>query len=133
MNSEERELQGVKVLAVEDEAPIRMVLEAMLEDLGCRLEGSAGRVKDALAMAQSSVAQVAVLDVNLHGEKIYPVAECLTQRHIPIVFASGYGRSGLEPAWHDFAILEKPYQVEDLAQALLYALRRRPDRACATA
>ena len=117
-----RELTGVRVLAVEDEATIRILLECMLEDLGCEVAGTAGAVNEALALARSSAAEVAVLDVNLQGEKVYPVAECLAQRHIPIVFASGYGTSGVEPQWRDCAILAKPYQEHDLAKALMRAL-----------
>src|SRR5215510_8194843 len=100
-------LTGVRVIAVEDETTIRLLLECMLEDLGCEVAGTAGAVGEALALARSSAAEVAVLDVNLQGEKVYPVAECLAQRHIPIVFASGYGTSGVEPEWRDCMVLAK--------------------------
>ena len=117
-----RELTGVRVLAVEDESTIRILLECMLEDLGCEVAGTASAVGEALDLAQSSAPEVAVLDVNLGGEKVYPVAEYLARHAIPIVFASGYGTSGVEPQWRDCAILAKPYQEHDLANALMRAL-----------
>jgi CheY-like chemotaxis protein len=121
------ELQGLKVLAVEDEFTILLMLENMLLDLGCRLAGSAGRIADAVALAQSSAPDAAILDVNLAGEPVYPVAERLARRRVPIVFATGYGIIGIEPAWRSCAILEKPYQLHDLARALTKALKTARD------
>lgn len=123
MSDEWPELQGLKILAVEDEFTILLMLENMLTDLGCRIAGSAGRLADALALAQSSAPDAAILDVNLAGEPVYPVAEHLVRRRVPIVFATGYGVIGIEPAWRCRAILEKPYQVQDLARALATALK----------
>jgi CheY-like chemotaxis protein len=117
------ELHGLKVLAVEDEFTILLMLESMLLDLGCRLAGSAGRVADAIALAQSTAPDAAILDVNLAGEKVYPVAERLACRRVPIVFATGYGITGIEPPWRSSAILDKPYQLRDLGLALSKALK----------
>ena len=121
------ELRGLKVLAVEDEFTILLMLEHMLADLGCRLVGSAGRMADALALTQTTAPDAAVLDVNLAGHSVYPVAERLASRRVPIVFATGYGIIGIEPAWRSCAILDKPYQAHDLAVALTKALKTARD------
>lgn len=123
MSDDWLELQGLKVLAIEDEFTILLMLENMLADLGCQLAGSAGRVADALTLAESSAPDAAILDVNLAGVPVYPVAERLARQRVPIVFATGYGPIGVEPAWRSCAILEKPYQIQDLARALTEALK----------
>jgi CheY-like chemotaxis protein len=127
LNDEWPELQGLRVLAVEDEFAILLMLETMLRDLGCRLVGSAGRMADALALTQTTAAEAAVLDVNLAGHAVYPVAERLVSRRVPIVFATGYGITGVDPAWRSCAILDKPYQANDLAVALSKALKAARD------
>lgn len=127
LSDEWPELQGLRVLAVEDEFTILLMLENMLADLGCRLVGSAGRMADALALTQTTAPEAAVLDVNLAGHSVYPVAERLVTRRVPIVFATGYGITGIDPAWRSCAILDKPYQAHDLAIALTKALKSARD------
>ena len=109
---------GKRVLVIEDELMIRMLLEGMLEDLGHTIAGQAGTVDEALALAKQADFDVALLDVNLNGQPITPVVDILVERSLPFVFASGYGRRGVPEAYPEIATLQKPFQVEALAQAL---------------
>ena len=88
-------LQGTKVFVVEDEAAISMLLEDMLLDFGCEVVGPAARLTTALEMAENESFDVAILDVNVAGEPIYPVAEAIVKRDLPIVFSTGYGGAGI--------------------------------------
>ncbi|KQT52804.1 MULTISPECIES: response regulator [unclassified Aureimonas] len=121
-----RQLHGLKVFVVEDESLVAMQLEDMLLDLGCDLVGLAMRVGRALEMvAAAPRIDVAVLDVNIGGDKIYPVAEALRERGVPIVFATGYGRAGVEPDWQSYEILQKPYTANEVAEKLGLSVERR--------
>ena len=91
MASEEKLPRGKRVLVVEDELMIRMLLQDMLADLGYTLAGEAGRIDEALALAKQGEFDVAILDVNLNGQPISPVVEMLIERGLPFVFATGYG------------------------------------------
>jgi CheY-like chemotaxis protein len=121
----ERELAGLRVLVVEDEGPVAMLIEDMLEDLGCVLAGSAARVAEALALVERGGFEFALLDVNLAGEKVDPVAEALATRRLPFAFASGYGRSGLPEQMRDRPIVQKPFRHADLAATIRAALGSR--------
>jgi CheY-like chemotaxis protein len=94
----------------------------MLLELGCELAGTASRMQEALALANSTACDAAILDVNINGETIDPVVEILTARGTPVVFSTGYGRSGIDPRWRDRPVLQKPYRIEDFAAALRQAL-----------
>lgn len=121
-------LQGLKVFVVEDESLVAMQLEDMLLDLGCDLVGMAMRVVRALELVESAARiDVAVLDVNIAGDKIYPVAELLRSKGVPIVFATGYGRAGVEPEWQSYEILQKPYTANEVAEKIAIST---PDRPC---
>ena len=106
------------VLVVEDEAMIAMLLEDMLDELGCGVVGPAFRVAEAIELAGSAEIDGAVLDVNLGGEKVYEVADALRRRNVPFAFASGYGEAGLRAADAGRPVLEKPYRLSDLAELL---------------
>lgn len=114
-----------KVLVVEDETVVSFLVEDMLIELGCREVLHAADIRDALQMLEREQVDLAVLDVNLGGEKVYPVAEFLTARGIPFVFATGYGRQGLEADWRDRPVIQKPFRLDVLADALRSALVRR--------
>jgi CheY-like chemotaxis protein len=121
-------LSGARVFVVEDEFAVLLMLEDMLAELGCVLAGTASRMGDAVRMAKELDLDAAVLDFNINGETITPVAEILAARRVPLVFSTGYGRNGLDPHWRDRPVLQKPYQVEELAAALRDALGGgRPD------
>jgi DNA-binding NtrC family response regulator len=117
---------GLSVFIVEDEALVAMNLEDMLTELGCQISGSAMRVDAALGMIDAEFsADVAVLDVNLAGKPVFPVAEKLSARGVPIIFATGYGQSGLPESWHGRPVLQKPYTLEEVSRSLRQAVARR--------
>jgi CheY-like chemotaxis protein len=109
---------GKRVLIVEDELMIRMLLEGMLTDLGHSVAAEAGGIEEALTLAKEAEFDVAVLDVNLNGESITPVVEILVARRLPFVFASGYGQRGVPEPYRDNPTLQKPFQSDALAKAI---------------
>lgn len=112
-------LSGLSVFVIEDESLVLVNLEDMLEELGCSLVGPAMRLDQADAMLnEACAADVAVLDVNIGGHPVFPFAEKLAARGVPLVLATGYGRDGLPEAWRDVTVLAKPYTFDDLAAAL---------------
>lgn len=125
MSDKLQDLSGLRVFVVEDEFAVLLLVEDMLAELGCELAGTATRLADGLALAGRTACDAAVLDVNINGESVMPVAELLAARGTPLVFSTGYGRSGIDPRWHDRPVLQKPYRVEELAAALRRALAGR--------
>ena len=111
-----------RVLVVEDELMIRMLLEDMLGELGYTIAAEAARVEEALEAAKSADFDLAILDVNLDGHPISPVADALVARGTPFVFATGYGERGLPEPYRDRPTLKKPFQMEGLKEMLLSAL-----------
>lgn len=111
-------LKGLRVFAVEDEFHVLLLLEDMLSSLGCDVAATASTLTTALQIATKCEVDVAVLDVNLAGQRVFPVAQLLRTRKIPIVFCTGYGRSGMDAEWQSYEVLEKPYLMEQLAQAI---------------
>jgi CheY-like chemotaxis protein len=105
---------GLRVLLVEDENLVAMLLEDMLAELGHSVVGPVARLKKALEMAQREAIDLAILDVNINGEQAYPVAEALAARGIPFVFSTGYGKRGLPLRYRDHPTLQKPFQQQDL-------------------
>lgn len=119
------ELAGFSVFVAEDEALVAMNLEDMLRDLGCSVLGPAMRLDQAERMLEEGLAcDAAILDINLGGEMVFPVAEKLRARGIPIIFTTGYGREGLPKEWHSENVLQKPYAAEDIAANLSAVLDR---------
>jgi CheY-like chemotaxis protein len=114
----ERELKGLRVLVIEDEAMIAMLIEDMLLELGCTMLGPAADVAQAFSMIQELHFDVAILDVNLSGERTMPVAEKLRAKGVPFIFATGYGASGIDAEFKDRAVLTKPFRNGDLQDAL---------------
>jgi len=119
MSSDSVRLANRRILVVEDESMVAMMLEDYLDELGCIVAGSAARLGEALEMARSLELDMAVLDLNLAGEMSYPVAEVLQTRGVPVVFATGYGSAGLSGKFPDAPVLSKPYNIEQLENALL--------------
>lgn len=109
---------GCRIFVVEDEFLIRMLLEDMLADLGHAVAAAAGSVGEAAELAKTSEFDLAILDVNLDGREVYPVAEILVGRGLPFVFVTGYGGRGLPEAFRDRPTLQKPFQLEDLRKTL---------------
>jgi CheY-like chemotaxis protein len=115
------DLNGLRILVVEDEAAISLLLEDMLLDFGCEVIGPAARLSAALEAVSREQVDLAILDVNVAGEPIYPVAEALAQRSIPFVFSTGYGSAGIRDTFRDRPVLQKPFAQHDLKQKLLMA------------
>jgi len=118
------ELRGLRVLFVEDESIVAMLTEDMLAELGCEIEVTASTVDDALAAVSEGGFDIALLDINLAGTMVFPVAAALERRGIPFAFASGYGGKGLPPEFADVPIIGKPFTKADLAGVLRAALVR---------
>lgn len=113
------ELAGARVLIVEDEAIVAFMLEDMLVELGCVVIGPALRLADALRLVEEAERiDAAVLDVNIGGERSDRVAEALERRHIPFVFATGYGRQGMTLTGGGAELLAKPYRMDDVEAEL---------------
>jgi CheY-like chemotaxis protein len=107
-----------RILVIEDELMIRMLLQDMLADLGYTVAGEAGRIDEAVALAKQGEFDVAILDVNLNGQPISPVVEVLVERGLPFVFATGYGQRGVPEPYRQTPTLQKPFQADALAQAI---------------
>jgi CheY-like chemotaxis protein len=110
--------ERLRVLIVEDEMLVAMNIEDMLLALGHEVAGLASRLAPALALAGEAEIDAAVLDVNLAGERSFPVADLLDQRGIPYLFATGYGLSGIEERYRGRTVLQKPFRMADLGAAL---------------
>ena len=113
------------VFIVEDEAMIRMMMTDMLEELGYRVAAEAGEIKEAIRLAQTVDFEIAILDVNVNGKVISPVAEVIQQRNLPFIFATGYRAPGLPEEFRTRPTLQKPFQMETLAKVLAETLRDR--------
>jgi CheY-like chemotaxis protein len=110
-----------RVLIVEDEALVGMALEDALGFLGVDVVGVAGTVDEALERIEADNFDGAILDVQLHGKDVLPVAESLTQHGIPFVFATGYGRAGVPEKYRDALVLQKPFMPAELKTVLRQA------------
>jgi CheY-like chemotaxis protein len=113
---------NLRIALIEDEALVVMLLEDMLSELGCHVVGTAAHLSEAIQLADSTDADVAILDVNLDGHEAYAVAERLAARDIPFVFATGYGRQGLRAGFGNRPTLQKPFRIEDLRRVISEAL-----------
>jgi CheY-like chemotaxis protein len=119
-------LAGRRILIVEDEMLLLMNIEAALEELGCSMICAAASVSEALALLADQSFDAAMIDVNLGGEKSYPVADRLTQRGIPFAFATGYGNHGDRADLDDRPILRKPYLRADLEAVFKQLIAQHP-------
>ena len=114
---------GRRVLIVEDESLVAMLLETILEDMGCTPVGPAATVDEALRMASDGEpVDAALLDVNVAGRQVFPVAEALRDRGVPFVFSTGYGEGGLPDEWRGQPTLQKPFTEAAVRDALMTAM-----------
>ena len=111
-----RRASGLRVLVVEDEAMIALLLEEMIAELDCQVIGPVGRLGKALELASKEAIDVALLDINVDGKEVYPVAEALVARGIPFAFVTGYGRGGLRNSYRASPTLAKPFRAGDLKE-----------------
>ena len=112
------QLDGLRVLVVEDEMMVSMLIEDMLADLGCTIVGPASRLDEAMQLARDADLDCAVLDVNLGGQPIFPLADLLREKGAPFAFATGYGDAGLREVDRGSPVLQKPLRESDLARVL---------------
>lgn len=107
-----------RVLVVEDEYLIRMLFEDMLADLGYEVAAAVGNISEASTLAADGTFDAAILDVNLDGQEIFPVADILGDRQLPFIFVTGYGERALPERYRTRPALQKPFQAEQLKSAL---------------
>ena len=116
-----------RVLVVEDEMLILLMTEGMLADLGCESLTSAATVENALALINAQVFDVAILDMNLSGNKTYPVADALAARRVPFLFATGYSGRDVTDDYRDRPVLKKPFREQELVGILTRLLSPEAD------
>ena len=118
-------LAGRRILVVEDEMMIAMLVEDMLLELGCTVVGPVHALAEALELARTEPGlDAALLDVNLAGQPVFPVADALREKGVPAIFSTGYGDAGLRDIDRGSPVLQKPFRAGDLARALGEALGR---------
>ena len=110
------ERTGFRILVVEDEMLLVMMIEDMLLEFGCNAVVVASRTEQALKLIQSERIDAALLDVNLHGEKSDRVADALLTRGIPFIFCTGGSIFDLAPKFRDRPFLRKPFSYDDLSK-----------------
>lgn len=115
-------LAGLDVLLIEDETMVSFLIEEMLEQLGAASVRHAARLDAGLALVASKLPSLAILDVNIGGETVFPIAEKLEAGNIPFVFITGYGRDGVHGRWASHEVLQKPLTVQEFEQGLRRAL-----------
>ena len=122
MNNERKPGEPVRILLVEDEALIALMLEDMVEGMGCAVTGLAPRVGLGVTLAESGDFDLAILDVNVAGENVEPVAQALAARGLPFIFATGYGEAGVPLGYRNRPVVAKPFRSEQLEDAIQRAL-----------
>ena len=110
--------RALRVLVVEDEMMVAMLVEDMLQELGHVPVGPANRLEAGIKLAGSEALDLAILDVNLFGAKSFPIADLLTERGIPVIFATGYGIGGVDLKYVGFPIIAKPLSMTSLLKAI---------------
>ena len=116
-------LQGRRVLVIEDESLVAMLLETILEDMGCAVVGPEANIDDGLIAATTEASlDAALLDVNVAGREVFPVAEALKARGVPFVFSTGYGEAGLPEHWRGHPTIQKPFTEGAIREALMRAM-----------
>ncbi|WP_233859954.1 response regulator [Paraburkholderia sp. HD33-4] len=122
MTEQENALDGRKILVVEDDYLVALALADMLQAAGAEVIGPISEIEEALSFVEEGKdVDAAILDVDLHGQKSYPVAQALAARHIRVVFATGYGEEAVDQAWRAYPRLQKPFDEHALVNVLLSA------------
>jgi len=119
-------LAGRRVLVIEDEMLILMMIEDMLADLGCESVAVASKVGPAISLIEGQEFDTAMLDMNLNGIESYPVADALTAREVPYFFSTGNSLTNVKDGYRDQDVLKKPFTFEQLSNMLLRSLLRLP-------
>jgi CheY-like chemotaxis protein len=113
-------LSGRRILVVEDEMLILMIIEDMLSDLGCESVTTAATVDQALALIDTQVFDAAMLDMNLDGNRSHAIADALAARGVPFVFATGYSGRGMSDGHRDRPVLRKPFLTSNWSKFLRF-------------
>jgi CheY-like chemotaxis protein len=116
-------VSGLRLLIVEDDVMVSLALHDIATDLGCTVVGTATGIPQALALLEGLPVDVAILDINLGGATADPIANAAVTRGVPIVFATGYGESGVPPHLQDWPVISKPYTIKDVERGILAALK----------
>ena len=107
-----------RILIVEDEAIVALFIEDLLEELGHKVAGTISRLDEAMERAKQRDFDLAILDVHLHGEDVFPFADLLVQQKTPFVFATGYGERGIPERLRGAPTLQKPFRPDELADMI---------------
>jgi CheY-like chemotaxis protein len=113
-----RLLSGRRILVVEDEILILMMIEDMLADLGCKSISAATKNEQAIALVEGQVFDVALLDMNLNGKISLDVADALAARGVPFVYCTGNSVHDTRDGFRDRPVLKKPFSHEQLTKAI---------------
>ena len=113
------------VFLVEDEVMIRMMVADMLDELGYSVAAEAGEISEAIKLAQSTEFDIAILDVNVNGRTIEPVAKIVERRKLPLLFSTGYSIDALPESFRGHPSLQKPFRIDTLQNAIDEALKTR--------
>jgi DNA-binding response OmpR family regulator len=111
-------LAGRRVLVVEDEVLVAMLVETALQDENCIIVGPCGTLPEAVEAARTETLDLAVLDINLAGNLVFPAAEVLAARGVPFLLLSGYGEVALPSDRRHWPICAKPFSLHDLVSRL---------------
>jgi CheY-like chemotaxis protein len=111
-------IDGRRVLVVEDSPVVAPYVHDLLTDLGCTVVGPAINMASARELAQEEQFDVAVVDLHIRGDKIFPILEMLEARGVPFIITSGYADWTMPDKWQDRPRLAKPYTIDDLQGAL---------------
>jgi CheY-like chemotaxis protein len=117
-------LAGRRVLVIEDEMLILMMIEDMLADLGCESVAVASKVGPAISLIEGQAFDTAMLDLNLNGIESYPIADALTARDVPYFFSTGNNLTNVKDGYRDQDVLKKPFTFEQLSSMLSRSLLR---------
>ncbi|MBV9509078.1 MAG: response regulator [Caulobacteraceae bacterium] len=112
---------ALRILIVEDEMTIALLMEDMVASLGHEIVGLAMRLPQALQLARTAEIDLAILDVNLDGRVSFPVADVLAERGVPFLFATGYGSAGIDTPYKGHGVLKKPFDLSELQTAIDHA------------
>jgi DNA-binding response OmpR family regulator len=113
-----------RIFVVEDETVLAMAVEMALEDEGYAVAGPYARLDEALRAAEEEVVDAALLDINIIGGMVFPVAEALKRRGVPVLLVSGYGEKIMRKASKDWQWLMKPYHLDEVAARLAEMIGR---------
>jgi DNA-binding LytR/AlgR family response regulator len=117
---QKRNLEGLQILIVEDEYLLAEEMAELVRELGAQVVGPFGNIATVLELLlQGKQPDIAVLDIDLQGRAVYPIAEALIARMIPFLFVTGFGGSAIPPKYQNATRIQKPYSAEILRTELL--------------